>query len=197
MSNQLRHRLLVICVFGFTAGASAVALNQSKSSPTSPQRNLASTAMLKIKPEGKILGKHLAPLQVSIQAPTGIASRDHDVTELVGWIRLNQPLLGQIQYKWELPEGVHKMSGEISAQFENLPVGETQEVRISVSGFSQEELKLISLIAFTEAGEEVVGNSASLTSRPEDSFEMLQVATGVQKTSSEHREPALKGKIIR
>lgn len=197
MPGQLKHKLIVICVFGCLAGASAVALNTGhKPDETQIKRGLASVPAASPFIAGKVFGKHLAPIQVAVRAPAGIAVRDADETELVGWVRLNQPIQGQIEYSWNLPEGVQVIEGSAQSFLDEMPVGETKEVRLVVRGFSGEELRLITLQASIRAGEEIVGNSASLTSRPEDSYEMLQAAVGVQKVGG-RKEPPLKGKIIR
>lgn len=196
MSGSLMKKIAVTVVCGTALGAGAAWSLVEKSEPIARDRRVASLGdEAKAKPP-LMMGKHLAVVQVSIQTPEGIADRDDQETKLVGWIRLNQPVENDLKYRWELPPGVHAVSGQTEDAIASLKSGETAKVELSVTGFSKEDLDLISLHGFVEAGEMRLGNSAVVTSRPQDSYEMLpSLAAGVG--AAPKKRPLLKGKILR
>lgn len=194
--QQLILRTAYIAAAGFLLGAAAMWSASFFSGPSS--REIASSAPLK-KP--LMMGKSLALVQVSVRAPNGIPDHESQEVTLVGWVYLAQNIPQDLQYKWELPEGVSVVDGVAEDSWHGMKEGETAETRITVTGFSKESLKLIALHGYVKDGEAEVGNSAVLTSRPDDSFEMLgasAVAAGVNREpAAANARPLLKGKILR
>lgn len=193
MSRALTLKVCLLSVLGLLCGAGLTASFQ----PKAPARGLASIGP-KTPPLGgdRLLGKHLAVVQVALQAPAGIAERENETTELVGYLRLNRPISSDLHYHWDLPAGVHAVGGAVDDVISDPVVGETVEIRLTVTGFSKDDLKLITLQGSITDGETLLGNSAVLTSRPEDSFEMVAVAAGVQGMKPAAK-PKLEGKILR
>jgi hypothetical protein len=146
-----------------------------------------------------MLGKHLSIVQVAVQAPDGIPDSENQEVVLVGWVRLNQPIDQDVHFRWELPSGVHIVEGQDQDSWSGMKAGETAETRLRVTGFSQESMKLVVLQGFVTNGEAEFGNSAVITSRPEDSYDMLaSSSTNLQKTGlPENARALLSGKIIR
>lgn len=191
MSRSLMLKMSGLMLFGATAGAVGMGFY---SNDPAINRGTASVAMDSLRPP-LVMGKHLSVVQVSLQAPSGIPDREDQEATLVGWIRLNQAVDKDLNFKWDLPPGVHVVSGSVEDTMANMKVGQTAQVNLTVTGFSKEDLKLVSLAAFVQAGETKLGNSAVLTSRPEDSYEMLAMAAGVD--AAPKKRPLLKGKLIR
>ena len=196
MSGSLIKKMSLTIACGTVLGAGAAWSLVERTEPIALDRRVASLGdELKAKPP-LMMGKHLSVVQVSIQTPEGIADRDDQDTKLVGWIRLNQPVENDLKYRWELPAGVHVVSGNPEDTIASLKNGETAKIELTVTGFSKEDLDLISLHGFVESGEMRLGNSAVITSRPQDSFEMLSgIAAGI--SAAPKKRALLKGKILR
>ena len=193
MSRSLMLKTLGACAVAFAIGMSAMALHLRRNTPGSltqasldpaQQRRLATIA------DGKralLMGKHLSVVQVSVRAPDGIPAHEGQEVTLVGWVRLNQPVNQDLRFRWDLPEGVHVVEGQLEDSWANVRAGQTAETRLTVVGFSQETLRMVALNGYVMEGETQMGTSAVLTSRPDDSYEMLSSApnnAGAEKMSA-------------
>ena len=206
MSRQLILKTAAVSCAGLALGLASMAFWKATEPAPLKHRRLASVDNSR----GQVLGKHLSMTSVAIR-PSAIPASENDEVTLTGLIRLNQNVAGELRYRWELPAGVHVVEGRIEDGWTGVQKGKVVEVRLVVTGFSKQELKLISLHGFVKSGDSEYGSSASLTSRPEDSIEMLaesryekalrdaSVATAAGVQSAESRKPSalLKGKIIR
>lgn len=165
--------------------------------PTSGQMDFASKAPM-------FRGKSLAAIQIDLRAPAGIPEFETDEITLVGSVRLNQSFAGELHLNWELPDDVQIITGEEKTIYEELEKGEVIQTQITLRGFSREHLKLIGLHAAIHNEETSYGNTALMTSRPEDSYELVTgetaTAANFQKVQAQDVPPArrpLEGKIIR
>ena len=79
-----------------------------------------------------------------------------------------------INYKWILPDDVEVVKGYLTSDILNPIANQSYDIEISVKGFNSLDRKDVSLVATTrdENGTEL-GNSAVITSRPEDSMEHI------------------------
>lgn len=196
MSRSLILKTLAVASFGVGIGAGSMAFfEREEMKPLRAERGTASVSPLPSKRQ--MLGKHLSVVQVSLQAPEGIADHEGQETVLVGHLRLNQPVQSDLRYRWDIPSGVTVVSGHLEDTVSDVQAGQSVEVRLSVVGFSKDDLKLVTLQGFVQDGDALLGNSAVLTSRPEDSYEMLAVAAGVHGSLKPAKKPVLKGRILR
>lgn len=137
---------------------------------SSPERQLASpTHATKWQPSEH--NKSLAPLKVDILKPEFPPETDEASVEITGHITLAQTMGNQIDYTWNLPDGVSLVEGQMSDSLQGMTAGQTAELKIVVTGFSKLQQRAISLSASSLMGNQRVGNSAVLVSRPEDTFE--------------------------
>lgn len=197
MSRSLTLKALAVVICGTAAGAAGAWSLQGKHATIPLDRRIASLPAEADRPP-LMIGKHLSVVQVSVEAPDGIPDSEEWETRLIGWIRLNQPLTSELRYRWDVPANVHVVSGAVEDSLANVPAGQTVKVELTVTGFSKEELRLIALHGYVEAGDTRLGNSAVLTSRPQDSFEMLNDGAAFAGAASAPKaRPLLKGKIIR
>lgn len=194
MSRVLILKTAIFSVIGLAAGAGAMSL-LSPTSEKAPLRRIAAVDFEGLKGP-RVMGKHLAVLQVALQAPEGIPDHENQEVTLVGSVRLNRQMGLDVRYRWELPAGVQIVSGHVEDAWAGLNEGDVAQTRLTVTGFSKDDLKLVALHGYVEDGETLVGNSATITSRPEDSLEMLTGASGVGLSPKAER-PLLKGKIVR
>lgn len=203
MSKSLKSRVLLSAVVGLAAGALVMHFFKQE---TVIGRAPASVSRSQTFAQPRLSGKALSVLQVALQAPQGIPADEREDAVLVGWIRLNQELEEPLHFKWEIPNDVQVVDGDRSGSWSGVRKGQTFEVRLRVRGFSQEMLKMIALHGFIQAGPTEFGNSALLTSRPEDSYELITgeaapAEVGSQKvraaSPSGNNRPLLRGKIFR
>lgn len=135
------------------------------------------------------VGKHLALLKVEV-APTEIPDSGNSDVNLVGRILVNQEMTSDLSYVWAIPEDVQVVEGQLSDSLANVKMGQIVEVRLTVSGFDKEKQRMISLQASGSRGEEKMGSSAVVVSRPEDTWE--SVAVEMKKAADEQLGPESK-----
>ena len=206
MSNiTLIQRVVVTSFVGLGLGI----FTMSKIAPqrNTAQRGIASLSTPELYVEKPTFsGKHLALIQVSLEAPFGIPADASESVQLVGWVRMNRDLGAQAHYRWELPSNVTVIEGETEGTWTQVKAGDALKVTLSVTGFSQEDLQMISLHGFTKSGDAEFGNTALITSRPQDAYELVNSqktsasTPALKKASSEsssENRPLLKGKILR
>lgn len=175
----MRNRTALTLILGLIFGISGAAYFSNKEKKRIP-------ASVK---EGKIpwvpapVGKHLALLKVEIATPQNIPQEGNDDVELTGRVLVNQNLQGDLSYEWNLPEDVQIVEGQQSDTLAGVKMGQIVELKITVSGFNKEKQRLISLQASGSAGNQVLGNSAVVASRPEDTWEA--VAPEMKKSADE------------
>lgn len=137
---------------------------------SSPERQLASpTQATKWQPTEH--NKALAPLKVDILKLEFPPETDEASVEVVGHVTLAQPMGTQIDYTWNLPDGVSLVGGQMSDSLQGMTAGQTAELKIVVTGFSKSQQRAITLSASSLVGNQRVGNSAILVSRPDETFE--------------------------
>lgn len=120
-----------------------------------------------------LIGKQLAPLRVHINLPTTLPERDSEALEVIGYVNVSQETTGDIQYRWTLPEGTTIVDGHESDGIKGARPGQTIPIKISLLGFSREQRKTLALEASAFVGTRRMGNSAVVSSRPEDSMEFV------------------------
>jgi hypothetical protein len=176
----LRMRLGIVTILILTAFSISFAM-WDRFDSGEPQRNVASEISAQ-----KMMGKHLAPVSVTIDSGIRIPEYDHQEVMLTGYISLNHPFKGEVNYSWDLPEGVHLVSGDRKGSWNDLKVGQTAAVVIYVTGFSKEALKHIVLKGTVKTSKEELGHAALVSSRPEDAFEYIapEVREHVEKVQA-------------
>lgn len=132
------------------------------------------------------LGKHLALIKTELEQPELIPNEGDDEVTLNGRIHINQTITGGISYNWVLPEEVEVVSGDLSNTIEDIKMGEVIAVSIKVRGFNKEKQRLIFLKASGKHGGEFLGNSSTIASRPEDTWE--SIAPEMKKAAEEQLE---------
>lgn len=172
-----KRQIAALALFGLIFGISGAAYVSNKSA-----RKPASTTGRIPWPLPPKLEKHLSLFRIELKAEQIPESNDEE-TDLVGRILVNQELQGDLKYTWSLPEGVHVVEGNISDSLAGARPGQIVEVKLTVTGFSKEKQNLISLQAIGKKGTEVLGNSAVIASRPEDTWEA--VAPDMKKSAEE------------
>lgn len=139
---------------------------------SSPQRQVASPAKAtQWQPAER--NKMLAPLKVEITRLESAAETDDATVEITGHLTLNQATSSQIDYTWDLPDGVSLVEGQMSDSLQGIKQGQTADLKIVVTGFTKLRQLAISLSASSLIGNQRLGNSAVLVSRPEDTFEAV------------------------
>lgn len=170
---------LIIILFGVIFGIASTAYVKDKAKA---QRQPASV-------KGKQFwmpapaGKHLSLIKVDIQTEEQIPEYGTDQVTLKGRILVNQEVNGDLLFSWSLPEDVELVEGETTGSVSNLKMGQIIDVNLTVSGFNKEKQRLISLQASGHKGQELLGNAATIVSRPEDTWE--SVAPEMKKAADE------------
>lgn len=157
--------ILLGTIFGIASGAYFKNKEQLSRQPSSLQKS----RMWMPAP----VGKHLALIKVKIESPETIPEAGDDEVTLTGRILVNQDIHGELSYTWAVPEDVSIIQGPLTGLLAASQAGEVFEVKLTVRGFNKEKQHLISLNASGIHGGERLGNSAVITSRPEDTWESV------------------------
>lgn len=158
----------------------------------SPDRKPASAAKSSWKPLP--IGKHLALFSVELKAEEEIPEYAGDEVTLIGRVLVNQNLQGDLGYTWTLPDGVSVVEGMTSDSLTDVKMGQVVELKLVVVGFSKEKQSAISLAVKALSKNEVLGNSAVIVSRTEDTLEAI--APEMKRSAEEQlgSDPARRGR---
>ncbi|MEN0058229.1 MAG: hypothetical protein AAGB31_05295 [Bdellovibrio sp.] len=160
----MRKRTALTLILGLLLGIAGVAY--IKQPPT-----LSSRKAPLLMPSRQPSGKHLAMFKLEITTEESIPESGTDVVHLVGRVAINQELSAGGTYAWSLPEGVEVVSGSLTDALPTDNLSNVIELHLFVSGFNKETQKLISLQVSGQRGQQVLGGSALIASRPEDTLE--------------------------
>lgn len=202
MSRSLILRLAATSFVGLLIGA----FSMFQLSNEMPSRGIASIGHSPVKGFPAFSGKGLSMVQVELRAPMGVPPGESEETILEGTIRLNQDIKFPLFYRWELPDGVRLTEGSEAGELTNVKPREPVRITIRVRGFTHEQLQMIALHGFLRTDDGEFGNTALLTSRPEDSYDLVNVSSPrhgapahrkALAESEDSERPLLKGKILR
>jgi hypothetical protein len=176
MSTKLRYSLTFGSLFFLGFGSSWMISNFDLDTDHS-DRIIAS-----VKENSTInMEKHLMPLVITVSGPEVFPQDPDAIVKLKGTVRTPFKDFTSINYKWILPDEVEVVKGYVSSDILNPVANQSYEVEISVKGFNSLDRKDVSLIATTrDPNGEQLGNSAVITSRPEDSMEHIAPAMMVK-----------------
>ncbi len=119
------------------------------------------------------LGKHLMPVRTQVILPESLPENDSAEVEITGYVTVNQPIDGDLHFDWILPEGVQVIEGQTSDSWQNVLPGQTLATKLYVTGFSKAENRILTLEAYAMVDSKRLGNTATVSSRPEDSMEYI------------------------
>lgn len=163
-------KTLTLALLGFIFGLSGAAYLNTKGYVFRNPSSIQNPKKFRWSPTP--LGKQLSVIRVAIEQPSNIPETQGEVL-LVGHILANQTLTHPINYRWVLPEGVYPVNGETTGIITDVPVGQDIEVTLKVEGFTKNEQKIVFLRAETLNGGFNVGQSGSIVSRFEDTWEAV------------------------
>lgn len=166
MSRTLK--ITALSILGIFVGASSMWLYQSGKNKL--QRSSASVDSGKLK---FLNGKNLTNIQVRLALPENLPNEDDKEVTLTALVYVSNERNETLEYEWELPNGVEVIQGHVSDALPGIKQGQTARVDLVVRGFSSQNLKLVTFKAYYQSSEGQYGNSAILSSRPQDSFEFI------------------------
>lgn len=116
-------------------------------------------------------GKHLAAVKVDIENLSEIPESGDAEVVLKGRVLVNINSNSGVSYQWHLPSEVKIVRGDVSSKIVNTQKGEVVITEIAVQGFNRESQKKISLQATVSRGQEILGGTSLIVSRPEETLE--------------------------
>lgn len=176
MPRKLKYSLVFSSLF-FVGFGSSWLLSKFDLNDNSDARVLAS-----VKNSSTIaMEKHLMPLVLTVDGPEVFPNDPNAVVKLKATVRTPFKEFSVINYQWILPDDVQVVKGYGMSEILNPVANQVYEFEISVKGFNSLDRKDISLIATTiDANGTKLGNSAVITSRPEDSMEHIAPAVMIK-----------------
>lgn len=175
---------LTVILFGIIFGIAGTAYLKDKDSKDRQPAAIQGKKLWMPAPAGK----HLAPLKVAIEEPSAIPEKgDETEVTLVGHILVNHNINSSLTYSWDLPAGVQAVRGDLKSNLSGIQAGQIVDVSLTVTGFTKEKQRLIVLKALAVQGQEILGNSALIASRPEDTLE--SIASDIKKSADAQLGP--------
>lgn len=193
MSTNNMVKSISIIAFGFVAGYVGM-LHLS-------QRTQVQSTSFASKSKNPIhMGKQHLLTSVKIQTPTIMPQVDTEEVTLIGYVTLHQHTNRPLYWEWVLPEGVTVIKGDVKDYEVNPIPGKTYLTEITVTGFSKEEKKTLTLQGYIETDSARSGNSYVVSSDPESSFEYiapeLKSEVDADREIASQNENGLKQKTI-
>lgn len=194
MPRSLIAKLPAIVLIGLAVGGVVAASVHGMREPAVGSAEFASQSPNQ--PFRAFAGKSQAFLLVNVSPVGEIPSSDLEIAELRVSVRAQKDFPAPLHISWDLPSEIEVVEGRTSSEHPAPKAGDVIELTVKLKGFSREVRRLVGVQALVNVEGAEMGNSAVMTSLPEESFEMLETAaSGVRLESG--RKPALKGKIIR
>lgn len=156
-----------VVLFGAIVGYSTMKfVKEENSVPQS--RLLASVPMAKL--GSQMFAKQLFNVKVDYDL---IAQKEDEKTVLKVTATALHNIEAGLTYTWVLPPDVRVLSGQLTDGFGSLPVGESKEFQIEVSGFSKEQKKYVSFEVTGQLKGMPLKREVLITSRIEDTMEYM------------------------
>lgn len=168
MPRSLKIGLKTILVLFLLFTTLAFSARWNFPTPKEGRRNLATSLKM-----DRVMGKQLAVLSVQLAPLDEIPEYDDQEVKLTGYVTANATSDSAIRYHWDLPAGVSVAAGDLEGTLNGMNAGDTAEVELRVTGFSREVGKHIIFAAKVHHGNDELGHSALIASRPEDSMEYI------------------------
>ena len=93
---------------------------------------------------------------------------------------LLQPVSGELQYQWILPDGVEHVAGELSDSWPNIQPGQTAQTTISLLSFSKNSVPRTIVLQVSGQGP-TARIGGTMTFSTYDLAKMAEEVTGIQK----------------
>lgn len=179
-------KLILTALAGTIVGVNVWILNSRTDRKPS---SVVSIPPLPVKPwSHSPFGKMNQSMTVTITAPQGIPSSDDQEILLRAEVTLHRDVPGNVEYRWELPDGAEVISGHLVDVWPNLQAGQTAVTEISLLKVSSAQLKTVSILVSADDTSARYAASGSFATRTREgdniSSGLMKVdnASGLQKT---------------
>jgi hypothetical protein len=137
-------------------------------------------------------------MTVSIQSIGGIPDREDQEITLKAEVTLHREVLGEVTFKWDLPDDVELVSGHLSDAWPNLKPGQTAVTEISLLGLSKHgKIKTVNLIVSADGGEVRYAAAGSFANRISKDKELSSGVMKVQSDTEDLQKKQVPGKLIK
>lgn len=164
---------LTVLLLGLLVGISGAAYFKDKAKLERRPSSVNDGMKAKIPWVPSPAGKHLALIKVELSPLHEIPEDSTTETVVRGRILVTQDLQGDLTYSWHIPEDVQVVAGSLKDSLADVKMGQVVDLSLTVTGFNKESQKLISLQASAARGNMILGGSAIIASRPEDTWEAV------------------------
>lgn len=183
MSTVKKYILAILCILCGLAIGGAIAYLRNQGEEL---RNPASVALaapnLRVLPYAHSLhGKNNRLLNITISPVSGLPDNDAQEITLQALVTLLQPVTGELEYHWILPDGVEHVSGELNDSWPNIQPGQTAQTTISLLNFSKASAPRTIVLQVSGLGA-TARIGGTMTFSTHDLVKMADEASGLQKT---------------
>lgn len=195
-------KLLILSIAGAVFGVNVWLLqNHSTRKPAA----VISMPPLPVKPwSHSPFGKMNQSMTVTIVPVGGIPDSDDQELTLKAEVTLHRDIVGDAEFKWDLPDDVEVVSGHINDVWPNLKAGQTATTEISLLKVSKQKLKTVNLMVSADGGDVKYASSGSFATREKlnDSKEANQsseLSSGIMKVGNDSplQKPTDPAKLIK
>lgn len=125
-------------------------------------------------------GKNNRLLDITISPVSGLPENDNQEITLQALVTLLQPIAGELEYHWILPEGVELVSGELNDSWTNIQPGQTAQTTISLLNFSKVSIPRTIVLQVSGQGP-TARLGGAMTFSTYDLVKMAEEVSGIQK----------------
>lgn len=192
MPRSLRMKLGIVTILSLVVSSASLAFwERFDRRELQTDRSIASDLRIQ-----RAMGKHMSVLTAQIDNSTRVPEYENQEMMITGYVTLNKQVAGDVHFEWSLPHGVTLVSGDLKGSWSEMRAGQTATAVIYVTGFSKEAAKHIIFQTSTQHGNDQLGHSALISSRPEDSLEYVapEIRDHVEKV---HAKQFPRGRIVK
>lgn len=170
--------ILALC--GLAVGGAIAYLRTSPASIRHPASVLPAPNLRVLPYAHSLQGKNNRLLDITISPVSGLPENDNQELTLQALVTLLQPISGELEYHWILPEGVEHVSGELNDSWSNIRPGQTAQTTISLLNFSKVSVPRTIVLQVSGQGPSTRLGGA-MTFSTYDLVKMAEEASSIQK----------------
>ena len=169
-----------IVLFGLAVGGTLAHFRYQADLVRNPASALPAPNLRVLPYAHSLQGKNNRLLNITISPVSGLPDHDSQEITLQALITLLQPIDGDLEYHWILPDGVEHVSGELKDSWANVRPGQTAQTTISLLNFSKASVPSTVVLQVSGQGPTArVGGV--MTFSTQDLVKMAEEASGLQK----------------
>lgn len=182
--------VFVLALCGLAIGGALAYFRTQPASIRNPASVLPAPNLRVLPYAHSLQGKNNRLLDITISPVSGLPENDNQEITLQALVTLLQPIAGELEYHWILPEGVELVSGELNDSWTNVRPGQTAQTTISLLNFSKVSIPRTIVLQVSGQGP-TARLGGAMTFSTYDLVKMAEEASSIQKKMNVNKENPL------